>query len=397
MTCLRDERRKTGRIPVVAYGSFVGWLLVLVCTRAVGEGENAGAVDPYLGKEDDAFFSRQAGALLDEVDKTLGDVPPRIPEPHERRLALLLLDAVVHEPYAPNRPEVQQFYHRRMERAVKEIEEKQVSEGAVIWRLYNHGFVVRTKTVTLAFDLYRGPNGFRLDDPANGKRNVPTEGFPISEALAERLARQCDVLFVSHRHGDHADPFVARAFLAQGKPVVSPPDAFQGEDFQPQITQLKREAHTLQELPIRGGTLVLKVVVYPGQQYQGSGVPNNVVVVFTPEGMSFAHNGDEINDPYPQYQEDFKWIDEVHNHHRIDVLMTNCWLNDIYRLTRGFDPALVIPAHENELGHPAYDRVPYWGDSAFLNLNYPQLLASDYPVLPMMWGESFHFVPKKAE
>jgi L-ascorbate metabolism protein UlaG (beta-lactamase superfamily) len=215
----------------------------------------------------------------------------------------------------------------------------------------------------------------------------------MPDDVMNRIVNQCDVLFISHRHADHADPVVAQAFIDQGKPVVAPEEVFEGDPLQARMTHLRRVAHEMQTLAVKQGSLELDLVVYPGQQYQGSGIPNNVVLVFTPEGMSFAHNGDQINDPYPEYQEDYEWIDHVHEHHKVDVVMTNCWMNDIMRFTRGFDPKLVLPGHQNELGHPIWDRVPYWGDSEFLRLTYPQLLASNYPVVVMTWGESYHYAP----
>jgi hypothetical protein len=157
---------------------------------------------------------------------------------------------------------------------------------------------------------------------------------------------------------------------------------------------MKREAHTVQTLPIQNGAVQLQVVVYPGRQYQSGGPENNVTLVLSPEGYTFAHNGDQINDPYPDYQEDFKWIDAVRDHHRVDVFMTNNWTNDVFRMARGFNPQLVIPGHQNELGHPMYDRVPYWGDEKFLHLNFTEMKAQ-FPVLPMAWGETYHFVPKR--
>jgi hypothetical protein len=40
------------------------------------------------------------------------------------------------------------------------------------------------------------------------------------------------------------------------------------------------------------------------------------------------------------------------------------------------------------------DRVPYWGDESFLELNYSQM-KSEYPALPLAWGESYHFTPER--
>ena len=369
--------------------------VVLLCGVASAQAPEGGPpaprVDARLSNDDDAFMNRQAEAFLREVDATLSRVPPQPKEAESRRSALLLLDAVLHDPYAPSRPPIQAFYHARIEHAADEMEAGKVEDGAVIWKLYNHGFVVRTPSVTIAFDLFRGPKGSRSETADNTTKFIESPGFPISDDLALRLVRQCDVLFISHRHEDHADEFIANAFLDQGKPVVAPENVFEGAAIHDRITHMKREAHALQSLPVPKRAIELKVVVYPGQQYQGKGLPNNVVLVFTPEGMSFAHNGDQIDDPYPEYQEDFAWIDKVREHHEVDVLMTNCWTNDILRIVRGFNPKLVLPGHENELGHPTWDRVPYWGDAKYLHLNYPELKASDYPVIVMTWGESYHY------
>ncbi|MCP4639763.1 MAG: hypothetical protein GY851_04990, partial [bacterium] len=151
------------------------------------------------------------------------------------------------------------------------------------------------------------------------------------------------------------------------------------------------KAHVVQSLPVKKGSVTLDVVVYPGQQYQGGGALCNTVLVTTPEGLCFAHNGDQINDPYPEYQKDYAWIDKVAAHFEVDVLMTNCWLNDPMRFVQGFDPDLVIMGHENEMGHDAWDRLPYWGDAEFIGTSYPQLMASDYPVLVMAWGEAYDY------
>jgi L-ascorbate metabolism protein UlaG (beta-lactamase superfamily) len=362
---------------------------------AVAEQADRPQADPRLGSDDDAFLNRQAAAFLADVTETLTTVKPSAPEVRERYLALRLLDAVLHDVYAPNRPPVQSFFHERMEQAALEIETVRVDEGAVIWKLYNHGFVVRTNSVTLAFDIHPGPEGFRITDPAGKRTIVPCPGFPVPDGVLLRIAKACDVLFISHVHADHASKSVAQAFIDQGKPVVAPDTVFKGSPIHEKITHLKREAHTLQTLSIQDGKAELRVVVYPGQQYQDGGVPNNVVLVFTPEGLSFAHNGDQINDPYPQYQEDYAWIDHVHEHHKVDVFMINCWGNDLFRDVRGFNPKLVLPGHENEMSHPVWDRVPYWGDSEYLRLTYPELKASEYPVVVMTWGESYHYRPEE--
>jgi len=315
----------------------------------------------------DGFLNQQAQVILELTNEALDRFPPQLPEPIERRMALLMLDGILHDVDAPRRPPVQEFLHYRLKGALNEIENISVDEGAMIWKLYNHGWIVRTATVTIGFDLVRG-NLMRV------------EGFGVANEVLEGIARQCDVLFVSHLHDDHADEWVAQAFLKQGKPVVAPPEVWDGKPSHSQITHLKREAHTLQSLPIQNGKRELKVVIYPG--HQGTDVQNNVTLVFTPEGMSFSQTGDQSNNG------DFAWIDDVGKHHRVDVLMPNCWSPDIVRLARGFDPELISTGHENEMGHTIDHREPNW-------LTYRRLRQSNYPIPLMTWGEKFHYKPNE--
>lgn len=333
-------------------------------------------IDPHLDEKGDAYMNRQATALLGEVSRTLRQFPPQHPEPRERYLGLLLLDAVLHEPHAARRPPVQTFFHDRIEAALTEMETTRVDAGAQIWKLYNMGFVVRTKTVTLAFDLVSG-------------RTAGSPDFELSSNVLARLTRQCDVLFISHRHRDHAEESVAQQFLAQGKPVVAPPQVFADRPIHASLTHLNRAAHVTQSLRVQDGRRELKVVVYPGHQM--AAVENNAPLVITPEGLSFAHLGDQINEG--DFMVDYEWIDAVGKHHRVDVLMPPCWTNEIYRIAKGFNPRLILPGHENELGHPVDDRVPFWGDAEFLQLTYPELKRSDFRTIVMTWGESIRYLP----
>ncbi|MBT5708770.1 MBL fold metallo-hydrolase [bacterium] len=311
----------------------------------------------------DGFLGAQARRTLDLADQAFVKYPPQFPEPIERKMALYMMDGVMHEENAPKRKSVQEFLRLRIERSLGEIEQTKVSEGAMIWKLYNETFVIRTASVTLAFDLVRG----RL-------RGV--DGFGLPDDLVAKIAAQCDVLFISHRHRDHADESVARMFLDHGKPVVAPPEIWKGKPIHSEISHMDRVPHKQQALAIQGGKGSLKVAVYPG--HQGSDIENNVPVVTTPEGLSFVQTGDQSN------RDDFVWIDEIHKHFEIDVLMPNCWSTDITRLADGFRPKLIIPGHENEMGHTIDHREPFW-------LTYNRLFDSPYPLMVMAWGERYHY------
>lgn len=334
--------------------------------------------DPRMTDDENAFMEAQAAALLGAAGDTFARVPPAAPEPPERRLALLLIDGVLHEEAAATRAAVHSFHRDRIDAAATEVERTTVTAGARVWKLYDHGFVVRTPSVTLAFDLVRGVH-------------VADGAFAVDDAVMERLADACDVMFVSHRHEDHADPTVVEAFLSRGKVVVAPPSLWDGEPLHAGVTHLPRRAHEPHALPVRDGEMDLRVVVYPGYQGDDDGIPNNVTLVTTREDMGFMHTGDQ-SDPRA-----FAWIDDIANHHRVDVLMPNCWTTDIVRLVRGVRPSIVITGHENEMGHTIDHREPYW-------LTYQRQTGSerfggsrdvgyDAPLVLMTWGESFAYAP----
>lgn len=326
--------------------------------------------DPRLNDTQNAFLDRQADVQLDLVWAGLSRNPPSPVESIERKQALYLLDGILHDVHAPAREPVQRFFRERMEDAVNRMSETTVGSGAIVWKLYNHAFVIRTPSVTFAYDLVRG-------------HSVGVDGFAVSNERMQQIVDRCDALFISHYHRDHADEWVAQAFLDAGKPVVAPPGIWSNRPIQSELTHLERAAHAVQSLPLADGIRSLKVVVYPG--HQGDDIENNVTLVLTDEGMGFMQTGDQSN------SDDFSWIDTVAEHHDVTVLMPNCWTTDIVRLVEGVDPRLVITGHENELGHTIDHREPYWltyerkeGSERF---GGSREVGYDHPLVVMTWGE----------
>ena len=86
------------------------------------EGAAPQLIDPNLNEVQNDFLDQQAQALLGLADETLVQHPPGLPEPSGRRLVLHLLDGVLHDVYAPQRPPVREFFHRRIRRAAEQIE-----------------------------------------------------------------------------------------------------------------------------------------------------------------------------------------------------------------------------------------------------------------------------------
>jgi L-ascorbate metabolism protein UlaG (beta-lactamase superfamily) len=337
--------------------------------------EGGGKPDSKLSQKDNDYLDRQAKVFLDTVSSVISKFPPTImPEARERGMAKLLMDAVFHEHYAVYRKPVQEFFRARVDQVIQELETTKVEKGVQIWKVYNMAFIARTKSVTIAFDLVSGITSGSPD-------------FTMSPNQIDRLAKQCDVLLISHRHPDHADNAVAEKFIELGLPIVSPEQVWKDEPISSKITHLERTAEKTQKLKLKKCTLDL--VVYPGHQMKS--IDNNVYRIKTPEGITLAHIGDQINEG--DFMMDWDWIDQVAKNHPVDVLMPNAWTTDIFRIVRGFNPKLILPGHEIEMGHTVWDRLPFWGDDQYLELNYADLKKSKYPVAVLVWGESYRHIP----
>ncbi|NND06840.1 MAG: hypothetical protein HKN87_10715 [Saprospiraceae bacterium] len=322
-------------------------------------------IDSTLTQRQDQMLHRQAEVLLHIADSVLQAFPPQSDEPIPRTLALYLLDALFHDVYADRRPPVHDFLKDRIVKAALDIERTQVADGFVIWKMYDHGFIVRSASVTIAFDLIRPE--IRLSS-----MNSHTQ-----DAL-EKIIHTCDVLFVSHRHTDHADAWVAQRFLKQGKTVIAPPGVWSDQPFYQDISHLERNGQIKHAIPIRDGTIKLEAVIYPGHQGE---LLNNVPIIYMPEGYCISHNGDQNQG---QIAQDSLWMNTIKEAHNLDVLLYNSYMHQ--RWIPKFNPKLVVSGHENELSHGIHSRHPYWA-------MHQRLKPMDYPLVVMVWGERFDYRP----
>ena len=108
----------------------------------------------YWGKED-AYLLRQAKYMYELVDEALTEFPPAVGAPTERRLALYNLDAMLHETKYDNTDPFKSFVSSRVGKVIEDMRQP-VKKGMKIYKIYNDGFVARTKSVTIAFDVVRG-------------------------------------------------------------------------------------------------------------------------------------------------------------------------------------------------------------------------------------------------
>lgn len=334
------------------------WTLFYLCITGMGTAMPAMArrsnetVKTVLWGKPDAFLERQAIGMFDLVNQALAKYPPvKGGQAMPRKLALFNLDALLHETRYDKGLPLKRFMTDRITSALKDMSHP-VKEGARIYKLYNDGFVVRTASVTFAFDLYRG-NGL------------------ISDSLMQAVADQCDVLFISHMHEDHADPLVAEMFIKAGKPVVAPGNLWAENTA---IRHIRSEKQVTESISVRNK--MLQIDVLPGHQDE---VDNNIYVVTSPENLRMAHTGDQYN------EEDMKWIASVKSRiPSLDVLLVNCWTLRLKDFVQGFDPQLILSGHENEMGHTIDHREPYW-------LSYQKLdkVGRDYVL--MTWGECYQY------
>ena len=326
-----------------------GWRIV--AQETLHEGPIEGGL-PGLGDVYVELLERWARANLQWIHRTLEEHPPNGGNRIARRHALAALDEPLHLRSAPQLEAVGRFLRERIDRALTQMRSEAVREGASVWKLYNHGWVVRTARHGWGFDI----------SPGVGKTAMADEQI-------DGLLDQVEVLSCSHRHGDHTDPRVIARAVEKGIPVLVPPPA---EESSPEI-----DGATVIEPGARGTVRGMSYHAYPGHQ---DALANNVFLV-SMDGTTLMQTGDQHN------REDFAWIDAVAEECAVDVLLPNVWTLDLPRMLAGVRPRLVVPGHENELGHLFEHREPY--DQAF-----EKLAGAECEWHVMTWGERVHVEPR---
>lgn len=332
----------------------LGAIYGLLLTGHVAAQERPSIQRSMLWKNPESYLPEQAYRMFDLIDQAMNEFPPIIGESTERKLALYLFDAMVHETKYDDSEALFQFTEARMEHLMKALKQP-VKKGMHIYKVYNDGFIARTKSVTIAFDIVRGNS--------KGRQLV-------ADKYIKQIADQCDVLFLSHNHGDHVDQLTVELFNQAHKPVIAPKN-IQKENKK--ITHLSGEHRIDHEVCLKNGQK-LQVAILPGHQGE---LTNNLYVVTTPEKKTVAQIGDQSN------KKDMEWIANLHHEiNQPDALIINCWTSPLKELIDGFDPKLVISGHENEMGHGINHRESFW-----LSFQDLRTIGRDYVI--MGWGEGF--------
>ena len=310
----------------------------------------------HYWRDSSAYIQDQASMIFEQAYKVLATNPPEVTAGDERKLALYALDALLHDTRVDNGTAFMSYMERIMGGIAAGLQiNKPVGREVRFYRCYNHGFIIQTATVTVAIDLIRGGRG---------------DNVFVSNELIRSIVDQCDILFISHAHGDHTDNAVIDMFIEQGKEVIVP-DNFR-KDMPSQLRVLRGTELMRETIQIPARNTSLSVHVYPGQQ---GAMPNNVYLITLPEGQTIMHTGDQ----------DFttgigaKISD---SNLRVDVLLAQCWMMPMHEFVAGFNPSLIICGHENEMGHTIDHREAYW-------LTFRRMAEVKVPFVVIAWGESY--------
>ncbi len=308
--------------------------------------------------DQNAYLQRQANVMFDLVDRQLDDATPAPGADPRRQLALANLDMLLHDTGNDNSPTALSFLNGRMEKAA-DMMKKPVTSGYEVFKIYNAGFVARTPSVNLAFDIVRG---LCQDTPM------------IADTTIQKIVDNSDAMFITHNHSDHGDPTVVEMFLKAGKPVIAVPE-FMPDDNRLIHIRPSDGDHTDQPFTLPDGDK-LRLMIFPGHQDH---LMNNLYVITTPEGFTFANSGDQ----YQSGSEDMEWIPSITPLlPEVDIFMLNCWNTRLPQIIAAFNPRYVVTAHENEMGHTIDHREAFW-------LTFQKFAPITTPYVVMGWGERF--------
>lgn len=305
----------------------------------------------YWGNPD-LYLVTQADEMLSLINETLNEFPPTTEKCTARKSALYNLDAILHNTAFDKSDILQQYIKTRILSVVEDLD-KPLTENLKIYKIYNDGFLLRTKSLTVAVDL-------------DGR-----QGQIVNDSLMNLLVNRSDILFISHNHSDHGDVNVVNMFQAQGKQVYAP------DEFWPENEKINHIWFDKgKDLTMKVRNQKLKVRVYPGHQDK---LHNNIHVFTLPEGYTVAHLGDQY------LEEDMEWIQHIYKEVKnLDVLIVDCWILKLQEVIASFDPKLVVTAHENEMFHTIDHREAFW-------LTYYKMQPVTKPYLIMSWGEWYEY------
>lgn len=327
-----------------------------------------GVIREYWGNTDKYLFYQNA-TLLNYADNILDQEGPSAKPSDARNLALAAIDAAVHDDRS-SMTFLNVFMSFRWMKVLDHLANGPVvhpdqsphqhakAEAVEVVKLYNDGFIVRSESVTLGFDLC----GTRNQD-------IIKDHKMISDGNMEKFIGLCDALFISHKDPDHCDRNVIEIAKRLGVPVYGPQDT--GFDY---VKGYRSDDFSEVELTLNSGKKI-EAIAIPGHQDE---LQNNIWMITLPEKRTVVHFGDQWK------KEDVQWLKDIKQKvdKTVDVLIIDCWAMQLEAMIKAFAPAYVISGHENEIGHSIDHREAYW-----LTQYKFDKIATGIPSLVMAWGE----------
>lgn len=348
------------------------WLLFgLLCCSFASAAETVAAPEDYFVDE-----PAWVAPVFEYANQQLAAFPPIYPPSPGRIEALMVLDGPLHLEQANRFRSTARFLQDRMRSTIVEIEQTRVTTGAMIWKLYNMGVVVKTRNSIVGMDLVSG---------YTTTTGTSTERVGVAREWMKRLIAQLSMLSVSHVHRDHAEQAVAELALEENVVVVADDSVFKEMTSHPmllrpdrsginEVTKDDAEFPCAEEDPT---SACIDVVTFPG--HQAPATINNIYLFVTSDGINIMHTGDQ------DWSDDWEWIDRIHENHRVDILIINCWNRDLRRFIESVKPQLVVMAHENEMAHRILNREP-WTESIRKIRAIP-----NQPSVVLCWGEGVSY------
>ena len=335
--------------------------IALSLTVLIGLSVSAKRDLTYFWQDKDGIINAQTDLTFELVNEIINTDQPSTAEPTKaRKAALYLLDQILHDTRLDGSPLVSNFLDGRMQLVLADLKTP-LKKGVKIYKLYNDGWIIRTPKVTIGWDIYRG------------RKVKDAERRLMSDSIATALADACDIMFLTHNHPDHVDPFVVDCFTSKGKPVVAPDEILKDNTA---VTHTRKEEIWKETVKAANGAK-LKATIVPGHQDK---LQNNIYVVTTPDGYTVSSTGDQW------LKDDLDMVLNLKGKvPAVDVLMPICWAAKLPEFCQSFSAKLVLTGHENELGHHTIDhREAYW-------LSYNKLEDFPIPNCLMTWGESIYY------
>jgi L-ascorbate metabolism protein UlaG (beta-lactamase superfamily) len=337
-----------------------------------------------------------------------------------RRLAIQELDAILqntantqaggaHDIGSPGRPSnglIEKYFMTQLGSAINEIiSPLPAGQFLRLWLIYNAGVIIKTASLTIGIDVV-----------------IPVRPgwWSIDPHLIEDLAGALDILFISHSldqtkpddpfaHGDHYDQRLVRAMLRHGKRVVMNSalrDLGVSGFYKLELSADEERALFWVETGRSYTIGALTFWAFTGQHVYKAYIdhtPHLAYQIRLPEGPILYHSGD-LDYTLPSENYGIQLAPGV----PIDILCMKLGgispsYDDQNPASKGDDlaafqlglakisppPALVIPCHLAELGHP----VGGGRESYTLGLR----LEDELPTARLLlWGESCEFKPAQS-